>query len=139
MRLIVIGVLIVVVVHSLMTLATRVPSERLGALGQILARMGMLLGMFVPRIRMLVLYFLAILPLWRAQAHTAGQTSHPRQAMSESEAREVLNISVHATADEINDAWRQLMKKHHPDQGGTADYTRRLNEARQVLLAATQR
>ena len=54
--------------------------------------------------------------------------------MSVAEARDVLGVGPQASADEINAAWRQLLKKHHPDQGGSADYTRRLNEARKALL-----
>lgn len=137
MRAILIGLLIVVVVHSLMTLGSRVPPERLGTLGRSLARLGIVLGIFMPRLRMIAIYLAAMWPFLSAQAGraTPGASTH-HSGMSEEEAREVLGVGPQASKKEIDTAWRALLKKHHPDQGGSAEYTRRLNEARRVLHAS---
>lgn len=138
MRAILIGLLIVVVVHSLMTLGSRVPQERLGTLGRVLAKLGIVLGIFMPRLRMIAIYLAAMWPFLSAQASraTAGGGA---SGMSVEEAREVLGVGPNATQKDIDAAWRTLLKKHHPDQGGSADYTRRLNEARRVLREAQRR
>lgn len=57
-------------------------------------------------------------------------------AMSLSDAREILGVSADATREEIRHAHRQLMKKLHPDTGGSAGLARQVQEARDVLLAA---
>lgn len=48
----------------------------------------------------------------------------------------VLGISATASRDEIEDAFRQLARKHHPDVGGTHEMMAKLTEARRVALAA---
>lgn len=57
-----------------------------------------------------------------------------RPAMSEGEARAVLGVSAEADADAIRAAHRRLVTAVHPDKGGSADLTQRLNAARDVLL-----
>jgi hypothetical protein len=57
-------------------------------------------------------------------------------AMSLADAREILGVSADATREEIRHAHRQLMKKLHPDTGGSAALARQVQEARDILLAA---
>jgi DnaJ homolog subfamily C member 19 len=54
--------------------------------------------------------------------------------MPEAEARAVLGVSADADADAIRAAHRRLVAAVHPDKGGSAELTRRINAARDTLL-----
>jgi len=56
------------------------------------------------------------------------------EAMSPAEARSLLGVSADATPQQINTAWKRLMGRAHPDQGGTEGLASRLNAARDRLL-----
>lgn len=75
---------------------------------------------------------------WRATGHGDGDPGERRARgavrMSEDEAYEVLGLRRGATREEVVRTHRSVMKKWHPDQGGTADLAARANEAREVLL-----
>jgi DnaJ domain len=65
----------------------------------------------------------------------ARQRAAPRAGkMTEEEAYQVLGLQPGASADDIGQAYRALMKKFHPDQGGTTYLGARINEAKDVLL-----
>ena len=77
-------------------------------------------------------------PRWREDVHdgtTAGRGSSTRSGkMSEEEAYQILGLQPGASAEEIGRAHRGLMKKLHPDQGGSTYLAARVNEAKDVLL-----
>jgi len=61
----------------------------------------------------------------------------PTQAaprMPEAEARETLGVGPNADEAAIRAAHRRLVTALHPDKGGSAELTRRINAARDVLL-----
>lgn len=55
-------------------------------------------------------------------------------SMSEDEAYELLGLAKGARREEIARAHRSLMKKAHPDHGGSTDLAARVNEAKDVLM-----
>ncbi|WP_338363926.1 DnaJ domain-containing protein [Candidatus Xenohaliotis californiensis] len=54
--------------------------------------------------------------------------------MSKSEALEILGLNINATEQEIKSTYNNLIKKVHPDQGGSAYLTRQINLAKKVLI-----
>ena len=77
-------------------------------------------------------------PAWRqnAQGDTAGRQRRaaPGTKMTNEEAYQILGLKPGAGRDEISRAHRALMKKLHPDQGGSTYLAARVNEAKEVLL-----
>ena len=78
--------------------------------------------------------------LWLTVASRLRTTPRPRaaqppvQSLSEAEARAILGVGADATPQAIQAAWRRLMARAHPDQGGTEGLAARVNAARDRLL-----
>ena len=64
----------------------------------------------------------------------AGRAAQPNEPMSKAEARSILGVAADADAQTIHAAWRRLMARAHPDQGGTEGLAARVNAARDRLL-----
>ena len=77
-------------------------------------------------------------PTWREHAEgdaTAGQSAPSRSGkMTPEEAYQILGLQPGASAEDISRAHRTLMKKLHPDQGGSTYLAARVNEAKDILL-----
>jgi len=81
-------------------------------------------------------------PAWRehAQGEGAGgrggedRRAAPGSKMTAEEAYQILGLKPGAGRDEISRAHRGLMKKLHPDQGGSTYLAARVNEAKDTLL-----
>ena len=74
---------------------------------------------------------------WREHAQgdaAAGRPAASSGKMSEQEAYQILGLEPGADADAVARAHRTLMKKFHPDQGGTTYLAARINEAKEILL-----
>ena len=78
-------------------------------------------------------------PSWREHAQTDAAAGSRRAAwssgkMTEEEAYQILGLQPGASAEDIGRSHRSLMKKLHPDQGGSTYLAARVNEAKDVLL-----
>jgi DnaJ domain len=78
-------------------------------------------------------------PRWREQSSgddaekTRGRDSRNTR-MTEEEAYQILGLRLGASVEDVARAHRSLMKKLHPDQGGSTYLAARINEAKEVLL-----
>ncbi|MGD9543069.1 MAG: DnaJ domain-containing protein [Methylocystis sp.] len=97
--------------------------------------------------RLLEAYLDRRFPGWRAASDAyadsgsfnAGEGGARRPgAITEDEAYEILGLKRGAAAADIARAHRDLMKKLHPDLGGTTDLAARVNEAKDVLMRRHQ-
>ena len=78
-------------------------------------------------------------PRWREQAQADATAGADRRTwrggkMTEEEAYQILGVQPGASAEDIGRAHRALMKRLHPDQGGSTYLAARVNEAKDALL-----
>jgi hypothetical protein len=79
-------------------------------------------------------------PNWRdaeadkPKGESRARSRKPSGHMSLDEAYAVLGLKRGASEEDIGRAHRQMMKKFHPDQGGSTYLAARINEAKDVLL-----
>lgn len=92
--------------------------------------------------RLLEAYLDRRFPGWRETAEPNGDPGARRQdgafkpaAITEQEAYEILGLPAGASADDVRAAHRSLMKKLHPDQGGSTYLATRVNLAKDLLLS----
>jgi len=74
---------------------------------------------------------------WREHAQgdaAAGRAAPGSAKMTEEEAYQILGLQRGASERDITRAHRALMKKFHPDQGGSTYLAARINEAKEKLL-----
>lgn len=77
-------------------------------------------------------------PAWRQDAQSNAAAGERRATssgkMTDEEAYQILGLQPGASAADIGQAHRALMKKLHPDQGGSTYLAARVNEAKDTLL-----
>jgi hypothetical protein len=89
-------------------------------------------------VRLLEAYLDRRFPHWREAPRnekTWSDTQSASGAMTPEEAYQILDLRPGATPDEIRQAHRSLMKKLHPDQGGSTYLAARVNQAKDILLS----
>jgi hypothetical protein len=67
-------------------------------------------------------------------ARRGGPRPAPDAGMSERDARSILGVGEDAGRDEIEAAYRRLMRLNHPDHGGSSGLAAQLNAARDRLV-----
>jgi hypothetical protein len=99
---------------------------------------GLLSGIDEESSALLMAYLDRRKPGWRESADgdaAAGQGMPSRSGkMTPEEAYQILGLQAGATPEQIGQAHRTLMKKLHPDQGGSTYLAARVNEAKDILL-----
>lgn len=73
-------------------------------------------------------------PSWREDMARAESSPGAGGIMTRDEAYEILGLKRGATDDDIRKAHRDLMKRMHPDAGGSGYLAAKINEAKDVLL-----
>jgi hypothetical protein len=98
----------------------------------------MMTGFDAESVALLESYLDRRFPAWRQDAQgdaARGQGGAPSSGkMTSDEAYQILGLQAGATSQEIGRAHRALMKKLHPDQGGSTYLAARVNEAKDTLL-----
>ena len=69
-----------------------------------------------------------------ARGRPAPPPSSSPERLSAAEARSILGVPPTASADEIRSAYARLIRRAHPDHGGTGGLAAQLNAARDRLL-----
>ena len=124
-----IGVVLVLLLDRALRGFSRMPPEEAKKTGFWAAGIGFALASLAsPLFRRL-----AMLGLLAAPWHWSKEQP-VRGTMSEAEARSILEVGPQAGEVEIEEAYRALMRKYHPDQGGSEYFAKKLNEARDRLL-----
>jgi hypothetical protein len=90
--------------------------------------------------RLLEAYFDRRFSGWRpaGQGQRDSGSAGRSAAMSKDEAYQVLGLQEGASPEEVVRSHRSLMKKLHPDHGGTTALAARVNEAKEVLMRRHQ-
>ncbi|MHA6722146.1 J domain-containing protein [Sphingomonas sp. RS2018] len=58
----------------------------------------------------------------------------PKTLPDVAKARDILGLGAEATVEDVRAAHRHLLSGVHPDRGGSAELTKQINAARDVLL-----
>lgn len=69
---------------------------------------------------------------WQAGAGSPSAAS--AETMTREEAFQILGLEPDAGPDEIQAAYRRMMRQHHPDQGGSDYLAAKINQAKALLL-----
>lgn len=72
--------------------------------------------------------------LWLTMSSRMRTVPKRAEGLGLSDAASILGVPADASPEAVNAAWRRLMARAHPDQGGTEGLAARLNAARDRML-----
>ncbi len=70
----------------------------------------------------------------QSESDQGNATQQTAQRMTKAEAQEVLGVDENASRTDIQEAYHRLIRKNHPDQGGSKFLASQINTARDILL-----
>ncbi len=121
-----------------LVILVRIGQPGLAAAGALLTAAWRLVGPLLPRLLPLL-----FAPPARQSARAAQESSEPTtnvsSQMTRAEALEVLGLAEGVSDEAIRQAHAELIKKVHPDRGGTSYLAARVNLARDLLLPKDRR
>lgn len=144
------GLSLVLLLHfTLQFVANAQPRVLRKTAGWLLAALVLLLVFFLLRFGLthlaaIVSIISVVTPLlqWLKTLQRQTQSAQAQQnksgGMSLTEAQEILGVEANASAREIRAAYRKMMQRNHPDQGGSVYLAGKINEARDILLQAVK-
>ena len=88
----------------------------------------------IPLVFVLFFKWMPVLTFLRRIFFSKKTESVNFKKMDRDEALEILGLDRKATKDEIIERYNKLIKKNHPDLGGSEWITKRINKARDILL-----
>lgn len=149
-RLLLIGLLIGMLFMLLRGLVRLPPRQRMAVVGKLIfwLGIGLLIGLIIiGKLPWPVLAALLLLPLFKLLLRRKPQprlrpnprTLAPQHGINEAEALAILELPADASVADIKAAHRRQMSRHHPDRGGTVEQAKRINQAKDLLLAKRQR
>ena len=74
-----------------------------------------------------------------ASENSASEDGYFDHPMTQEEAREVLGVIDPLTYEKIIKAYKSMMKRSHPDRGGSSYLAQQVNEAKEILLKALKK
>lgn len=125
-----IGCVLVMLFHSLLWGLAHLSVR---AVKWVLAVLLIIPALFIPALRRYAMWGYLLWPRGQRASSPGGQAP-PSATMEVQEARQILGVERGADRKTIEKAYRDLMRVHHPDQGGNAYFAKKINEAREVLL-----
>ena len=88
----------------------------------------------IPLVFVLFFKWMPVLTFLKRIFFSKKTQSESFKKMDRAEALEILGLDRKATKDEIIKRYNKLIKKNHPDLGGSEWVAKRLNKARDILL-----
>ena len=88
----------------------------------------------IPLVFVLFFKWMPVLTFLKSIFFSKKAQSVNSKKMDIDEAFEILGLDKKATKDEIIERYNKLIKKNHPDLGGSEWITKRINKARDILL-----
>ena len=88
----------------------------------------------IPLVFVLFFKWMPVLTFLKSIFFSSKTQSGNFKRMDREEALEILGLDRKATKEEIVERYNKLIKKNHPDLGGSEWITKRINKARDILL-----